>query len=308
MRKIMVIFFSSFYLLMANAQLVPTWPNLNYAGDTLTGHTLDIYLPSGKAKEYPAVVMIYGSAWFNNNGKGEMAKNPATRILLENGFIVIAINHRSSRETRFPGQIQDVKAAIRFARGNADKFGIDTAFIAITGWSSGGHLSALTGTTGHVHLKQVGDKSVDIEGHIGKYLSNSSQVSAVVDWFGPTDFLVMDSCGSSFSHNDAMSPESSLVGGPIQQNKVLCALANPITYVDEKDPPFLIIHGDADPMVPFCESEFLNQALAAKGVQTELVVVPRGGHGPGVENDENDERMILFFKQELAKSGKNSSR
>jgi acetyl esterase/lipase len=301
MRKLFLLLGLVILVQSPHAQLVPKWSNLNYAGDTLTGHTLDIYVPSTKQKQLPVVIMIYGSAWFNNNGKGEVAKNLSAQKLVKNGFIVIAINHRSSKEAIFPAQIQDVKAAIRFVRGNAEKFQIDTTFIGITGWSSGGHLSALAGTSNLVQSKRSGNQSMDIEGHVGHNLSNGSRVDAVVDWFGPTDFLVMDSCGSSFSHNDAMSPESSLVGGPIQDNKELCELANPITYVDEHTPPFLIIHGDADPMVPFCESELLNQALAAKGVQTELVVVPRGGHGPGVDIDENAERLIQFFKQELSK-------
>ncbi|PWT71466.1 MAG: alpha/beta hydrolase [Bacteroidetes bacterium] len=307
MRRNILILISTLFLQGAKSQLVPKWSNLNYAGDTLLGHTLDIFVPSTKANQFPVVVMIYGSAWFNNNGKGEIARDMVAKKLIQNGFMVIAINHRSSKEAKFPAQIQDVKAAIRFARGNAAKYKIDSSFIAITGWSSGGHLSALAGTSDYVKAKQVGDKSIDVEGRVGQYLASGSQVNAVVDWFGPTDFLVMDSCGSTVSHNDANSPESSLIGGPVQQNKELCALANPITYVDEKNPSFLIIHGDADPMVPLCESVLLNQALAAKGVQTELVVVPKGGHGPGVENDENAERLILFFQQELAKSRKNST-
>jgi acetyl esterase/lipase len=132
----------------------------------------------------------------------------------------------------------------------AADYQIYASFIGITGSSSGGHLAALAGTSGFVKNYAVGSITENIEGNVGPDTMYSSSVSAVVDWFGPTDFLVMDSCGSGLVHNASNSPESSLIGGPIQDNKDKCELANPITYIDANDPPFLILHGDADPLVP----------------------------------------------------------
>src|SRR5690554_5692028 len=122
------------------------WLNLNYAADGKEYHNLDIYLPNTNMPSYKAVVLIYGSAWFGNNLK-QFAFDTFGKQLLESGFAVISINHRSSTDAAYPAQINDVKAAVRFIRGNADKYNIDATFIGITGFSSGGHLASLAGAT-----------------------------------------------------------------------------------------------------------------------------------------------------------------
>jgi acetyl esterase/lipase len=278
-----------------------SWIDLNYAGDTMRYHMLDIYLPEIQKHAYPVVISIYGSAWFGNNLKGSDLPTLG-KALLNAGFAVVTPNHRSSRDSIFPAQINDIKAVIRFIRANADKYQIDTSFIGITGSSSGGHLAAFAGTSGDVKQFTIGSTSADIEGNLGQYTTYGSSVDAVVDWFGPTDFLIMDSCGSSLNHNASNSPESSLIGGPIQDNKDKCALANPITYVDTNDPPFLILHGDKDPLVPYCQSEILFDALQKVKVPSQLILVPNGQHGPGVHEEEYLKMMVGFF---LKESGKN---
>jgi acetyl esterase/lipase len=279
------------------------WLDIDYVGDGIIGHRLDIHLPSKGKGPFPVVITVYGSAWFSNSSKGSVFKERLGQQLLLNGFAVVSINHRSSRDSIFPAQIQDVKAAIRYIRANSGKFNLDNTFIGITGWSSGGHLASLTGSTNGVATHTIQDITMDIEGSLGRYLNTSSKVNAVVDWFGPTDFLLMDQCGSSFSHDDVKSPESSLIGGKIQENPGRCALANPITYIKSKDkeniPAYLIFHGDKDPLVPKCESEKLYEALQARGIKSELVIVQGGAHGPGVMIDLYYDRMIQFFKNEL---------
>ena len=272
----------------------PTWPDISYVNDTLVGHQLDIYLPSQKKESFPVAVVIYGSAWFGNNRKHQSYKlfGPS---LLEAGFAVAAINHRSSREAIFPAQIHDVKAAVRFLRGNAEQYSLDTSFVAAVGNSSGGHLSAFLGTSGGIIQHSVGSEIVAIEGSLGDYLEMNSFVDAVVDWYGPTTFLVMDSCGSRMNHNAADSPESTLIGGPIQDHKDRCALANPVSYVDANDPPFLIIHGDADPLVPHCQSEILHQALKQYNVPNKLVIVPGAKHGSGLHEPRYFKKMTDFL-------------
>ncbi|MEO5582194.1 MAG: prolyl oligopeptidase family serine peptidase, partial [Saprospiraceae bacterium] len=133
-----------------------------------------------------------------------------------------------------------------------------------------------------------------------------------MDWFGPTDFLIMDQCGSSFSYDDQKSPESSLIGGKIQDNPDRCVLANPITYIKnvckENFPTFLIIHGDKDPLVPDREREKLYAALQSRGIGSELIMVPGGAHGPGVMINTYFARMIGFFKNELKASIKSKTK
>ncbi|MFD2522441.1 prolyl oligopeptidase family serine peptidase [Emticicia soli] len=280
------------------------WLDIDYVGDNIIGHKLDIHLPKNGKAPYPVVIAIYGSAWFSNSAKEETFKVGLGQKLLENGFAVVNVNHRSSSDAIFPAQIYDIKAAIRFIRANSREFALDDSFIGVTGWSSGGHLTALTGTTNSTKTDKIGGLAIDIEGSVGKHTDQSSHINAAVDWFGPTDFLIMDKCGSSFSHNEAKSPESSLIGGAIQENAAKVALANPISYVNKNNPPFLIFHGDKDPLVPDCQSKKLYEKLQKERVQSELVIIAGGGHGPGVMIDKYYSQMTAFFEQEMKKTKK----
>lgn len=277
-----------------------SWENISYAGDTLVSHRMDIFIPEISKASYPAVMIIYGSAFFGDDMK-QNAYNIFGKSLLKRGFAVITVNHRSSRDAIFPAQIQDIKAAIRYIKGNGEKYQIDTSFVGITGYSSGGHLSAMAGTSGSVKTMTINSESADIEGKLGDYLSYSSSVDAVVDWFGPVDFQTMDSCGSTMVHDAPDSPESIFIGAPIQDNDDLCALANPISYVDSNDPPFLIFHGDADPLVPHCQSEELHKALKNAGVPSQFVLVSEAGHGPGLFKKQYFTMMCDFFQSAYSK-------
>src|SRR5690606_32303406 len=185
------------------------WLDLNYANDNHVYHNLDIRLPNIDKPKYKAIIVIYGSAWFANNMK-QMGFQAIGQPLLDSGFAVISINHRSSGDAMYPAQINDVKAAIRFIRANADTYNIDASFIGITGFSSGGHLASLAGTTNGVKTFTVGEKTVDIEGDLGNYTPVSSDVDAVVDWFGPIDFARMENCTTT-THDK--SPEAALIKG-----------------------------------------------------------------------------------------------
>ena len=276
-----------------------SWTDVDYVGDRQVGHLLDIHLPLVKKESYPVIICIYGSAWFSNSAKSATFQTGIGQHLLKNGFAVVSVNHRSSRAAKFPAQIQDVKAAIRFIRVNAPSFSLDASFIGITGWSSGGHLSAFAGTTSRKKSFEKEGRKIDLEGNLGQHIDVGSHVDAVVDWYGPTDFLIMDECGSTLVHNDPHSPESTLVDGPIQENKPAVALANPITYVTEDNPPFLIFHGNDDPLVPHCQSEKLHAQLQQTGVESELVIIDKGKHGPGVMIEKYYQQMTGFFKKQF---------
>ena len=273
------------------------WKDLNYAGDGESYHTLDIYSPNSTNKKSPLILTIYGSAWKSNRSKAsKYIKKSLIKPLVEAGFAVASINHRSSTDALFPAQIHDVKAAIRFLRGNAEEYKIDPSFVGVTGSSSGGHLAAMAGTTSHNKM---------MEGNIGSFLNYDSHVNAVVDWFGPTDFLLMDICGSKMVHDAVNSPESKLIGGAIQENKEKASAANPINYISSKTPPFLIIHGMVDLTVPYCQSKVLKMALERANIESELISVRDGGHGKNVFIDKYKVEMVNFFLKNLKLKNEN---
>lgn len=297
MKRFLVSMCLSLAVLVSLAQTT-RWTDISYVNDTLVGHKLDIYLPDSCLTKYKVVVLIYGSAWFANNMK-QMAFQAMGKPLLDAGFAVVSINHRSSGDAKFPAQINDVKAALRFIRAHAGEYKFDTSFVGITGFSSGGHLSSLAGTTNGVRKYKVGDTEMDIEGDLGDCTSYSSRVDAVVDWFGPIDMTRMENCSTT---KGADSPEAALIGGVPSEHLDALALLNPMTYIDENDPEFLVIHGDADPVVPYCQSVFFTDALKAKGLLDDFISVPQGQHGPVTFNEQTFNRMVEFFKKQSAKN------
>lgn len=252
---------------------------------------LDLYTPAGRGEAaWPAVVWIHGGAWRQGS------KDSATQAmgLVHRGYAVASISYRLSQEARFPAQIHDAKAAVRWLRARASRYGIDPERIGVWGPSAGGHLAALLGTSGGVE---------ELEGGVGPFPGVSSRVQAVVNYFGPTDFLQMDahSISGRIVHDAPDSPESQLIGAPIRERPDLAARANPITYVSPGDPPFLIVHGDEDPLVPLHQSQILHEALERAGVESELYAVVGGGHGSGGEfgTAELFERVAAFFDKHL---------
>lgn len=287
----------------ANLNVSEKWTDIDYAGDGLQGHKMDIYLPKdANNAPFPVIIYIGGSAWTSNNVKGIAAGRGG--IFLDKGFAVAGVNHRSSGEAKFPAQINDIKGAVRFLRANASKYKLDPNFIGIIGDSSGGHLAALMGTSGSVKEYTIGEKTLNIEGNVGDNLKESSSVEAVVDLFGPTVFYKMNSqrISGGMEHDAANSPESSLIGGPIQENHDLCDLANPLTYIDANDPAFLIIHGDRDALVPLGQSILLRDALTEKKVKNEMFTVEGAGHEDArIFSPPYSDKMVEFFTQEKDK-------
>lgn len=275
----------------------PDFADINYAGDDLEGHKLDIYLPKDGKEKHPLVVVIYGSAWFANNAKA-WGFQSVGKPLVDAGYAVASINHRSSPEAKYPAQINDVKGAIRHLRANADKYGLDTSFVGITGYSSGGHLSAMAGVTNDVKSRTAGELTIDVEGNIGGNLDQSSNVDAVVDWFGPVDMARMENCETV---KGADSPEAVLIGGAPADNMDMVALISPITYISETTAPMVVIHGNADPVVPYCQSVFFSDALKEAGKLEQFITVENGQHGPVTFNDDTMKAMVEFFDSKSKK-------
>lgn len=271
----------------------PDFVDINYAGDDLEGHKLDIYLPKDGKEKHPLIVVIYGSAWFSNNFKNA-AYMSLGKPLTDAGYAVACINHRSSGDAKYPAQINDVKGAIRHLRANAEKYGLDTSFLGITGFSSGGHLSAMAGVTNDMKTRTVGDVTIDIEGNIGGNLDQSSAVDAVVDWFGPVDMARMENCETV---KGADSPEAALIGGAPAENMDMVALISPITYISESTAPMLVIHGNADNVVPFCQGKYFSEELKKAGKLDKFIPVEGGQHGPVTFNEETFKEMVDFFNK-----------
>ena len=268
----------------ADMSKVSVLRDIEYVPDGHERQKLDLYLPREASKDTnrPLIVWVHGGAWKGGSKDG----CPAVRFT-NDGYVVASINYRLSRHAIFPAQIRDCKAAIRWLRANAGKHGIDPNRIGVWGASAGGHLVALLGTAGDVNDFEVGPNA-----------GVSSRVQAVCDFFGPTDFTRMSSFPGMMDHDAANSPESQLVGGAIQENKDKVQRANPITYVTKDDPPFLIVHGDKDPLVPHNQSELLRDALKAAGVDVTLYTVQGGGHG-GFKDPQVDVLVAEFFDKHL---------
>ena len=243
---------------------------------------LDLYLPREAKAPLPLVVWIHGGAWLGGN-----RRNPPALSFVSSGYAIASISYRLSHEAIFPAQIHDCKAAIRSLRANANKYGLDPDRIGVWGSSAGGHLVALLGTSGDVR---------ELEGDVGT-IGVSSRVQAVCDWFGPTDFLKMGK--NAIDHDAPDSPEAKLIGGPIRQNKQKVTAANPISYVTQDDPPFLIMHGDKDDVVPINQSQLLHEALKKAGVPVTCETVEGAGHG--FRGQEHIERVRRFFDEHLKK-------
>ncbi|WP_459193203.1 alpha/beta hydrolase fold domain-containing protein [Halosimplex sp. J119] len=247
---------------------------------------LDLYLPDDRPEPTPVVIWIHGGA-FRHGSRADVG--PARRQV-ERGYAVASVDYRLSGTATFPAQIRDCKAAVRWVRANAGAYALDADRIAAWGASAGGHLAALVGTTGD-------DASF---GEPDDYPDHSAAVRAVCDYFGPTDFLSMNEAGSEQDHEAPDSPESELIGGPIHEHPDRVERADPATYVDGDEPPFLIVHGSEDPIVPHDQSVSLRDALRDAGSPVSLHTVAGAGHG-GFEDPDVDRLVDDFFDEQIGR-------
>ena len=263
--------------------------NIPYADTQNPRQMLDLILPrqrNANQQPLPVIVWIHGGAWL-----GGSKDNGAQRIgsFVSTGqFAGVAVGYRLSHEAKWPAQILDCKAAIRWIRGNAKKYHLDVTNIAVYGTSAGGHLSAMLG---------VSADNPQLEGRLGKYTHHTSRVSCVIDFFGPTALLMMDDHPGSITHNAPDSPESRLIGKPIQQALELSRQASPVAHVSQGDAPHLIVHGTLDQLVPFHQSTLFHTALKQAGVPSTLITVRGGQHG--VSGRFLNKRIKQFLQRHL---------
>ncbi|MFA5801626.1 MAG: alpha/beta hydrolase [Thermoleophilia bacterium] len=264
--------------------------DVTYCDAGSTALKMDVYYPKTMNGPAPAVMYVHGGGWTQGD-KNEGAGATAIPSLVDAGFLVVSINYRLAPDDKFPAQIEDAKCAVRYLRANAALNSIDPDRIGAWGGSAGGHLVSLLGVT---------DGSEGFEG-TGGYADQSSRVQAVVDMFGPSDLM------KEFSGGAIGRALGTQVFGTSDQGSDILAQASPVTHVSADDPPFLILHGAKDDLVPPEQSQELYDRLKAAGVPATLVMVENAGHGFRPDGgqisptrQELAKMIVEFFRKELA--------
>lgn len=270
------------------ASVAPTYADLAYA-TVSDAQKLDLYIPTTGSGPFPVVIMVHGGG-FMMGDKSDGAGLTGVDQLLAAGYAVASINYRLSSEAIYPAQINDAKAAVRFLRANAAMYQLNSDKFGAWGASAGGNLVALLGTTCGVQ---------ELEGAELGNADQSSCVQAVIDWFGPIDFLKMDEqftgTACPVNHNDATSPESMLVGAAIQTVPDLVATTNPMNYITTDDAPFFIQNGTADCNIPPVQNKNLADALSKVIGADNVTYISLEGAGHGGSQFETTDNLNLVI-------------
>jgi acetyl esterase/lipase len=241
--------------------------NLDYVGNGNPRQMLDLYLPETKTtKPRPLVVYVHGGGW--EGGSKEQA-GVLFDLIKDRDYAGASITYRLTNEAIWPAQIHDCKAAIRALRAHAAENQIDPDKIAVFGISSGGHLVSMLGVSGGVK---------ELEGKLGPNLTQSSRVTCVLDFCGPSNFLTFAGEGTIINVDDPKTGLSKLIGGTVKEKPEIAKSASPVTYITSDDAPFLIIHGDKDNIVRYVQATEFDAALEKAKVPATLITGTGGGH------------------------------
>ena len=267
--------------------------DIEYARVGDTALLLDLYVPA-HAPSPPVIVWVHGGAW-RSGSKGGVPLQP-----LASRYAIASVDYRLSPVAKFPAQAHDLKAAIRFLRAKAGDYRINTDRIAIAGSSAGGHLAALVGVTNGV--KQL-------EGAVGDHRDRSSDVQAIVDFYGPANLTTILKQSTPHGLSVRVPALELLFGGHPDEKTDLAKLASPALHVDPKDPPLMIFHGDQDPQVPINQSHELVGAYKKNGLPATFEVVYGGVHGGKLfftpeQLDQVDAFLASAFKLDSAARAK----
>ena len=245
--------------------------DIPYAGTKNPRQTLDLFIPQeiNKKDNLPLVIWIHGGGWKKGTKKSGHLPHRLPSIVETGKYIGACIGYRLSGEAIWPAQIHDCKAAIRWLYGNANKYRIDTNKIAVWGSSAGGHLASMLGVT---------NKKSEFDGALGNHLDQPCTIHTVLNYYGPSDLLTMNDYPSKIDHNAHDSPESQLLGFPIQEKKNLTKKASPISYTHKIHASFIHFHGTNDLLVPYPQSKIFHQTLKNAGVNSILITLKNGGH------------------------------
>ena len=260
---------------------------------------LDLWLPPAPATDVPAVIFLHGGGWRlgSRHGAGPAyagtSPNPF-ELVAQSGIAVASVDYRLSGEATFPAPLHDAKAAVRWLRARAGEIGVDPQRVPAWGESAGGHLAELVGLT-------AGDASLD--GTIG--IPGTSAVSAVVAWYAPSDIAAV-ATDAGTDPLDASTREAQLLGAPAASVPDLAALASPIRHVTAGAPPILLLHGRADRLISFRQSQRLHAALVAVGADAHLHLYDDADHmwlGSTEAAADALQRTIAFLHQHLDTDG-----
>lgn len=240
---------------------------------------LDLYQPA--ADHAPLLVWLHGGRW----ERGSKERMPLA-ALVDHGYALASLDFRPASIAPFPGQVHEIKAALRFLRAQAARYGYEATRIGILGESSGGHLAALVGTTnGHREL----------EGTLGEHLDTSSDVHAIVSYFGAANLVTILAQSTPYGLGVRTPALKSLLGGLPEENEALARLASPVFHVDAGDPPLLLLHGDQDSQMPINQSHELEGAYEGAGLDAKLIVVHGVGHGDAAFFDRDRTALVAAF-------------
>lgn len=266
-----------------------------YASDGNPLHRLDLYLPSDyqtRRDSLPVIFILHGGGWFTGDKDQDHYMFHGMRwAFLRAGYAICSANYRLSGEAPFPAAIQDGKAALRWLRVHAADYRIDADRVGLWGGSAGGNLVALFGTS-------AGEPAFEV----GEYREESTRVRAVCDFCGKTDLATLIADNPERDKIPLAKEIDQYIGGPIAENREIAVAASPITYVTADDPPFLIVHGDADPVNDYRHAVVFYEKLKAAGVPVTLVTLPETPHdGPAFVSEETRRTVIEFFDLYLKK-------
>jgi acetyl esterase/lipase len=286
LRRLSVIAFAFCFVvpLHAGETKIKTEKKIVYGKGDDVDLELDLAMPAEGKGPFPAVVCIHGGGWRAGN---RQQLTGLTETLAKNNFVAVTISYRFAPKYKFPCQIEDCKASVRWLRANADKYQINPDKIGCIGFSAGAHLCCLLGSA---------DEKAGLEGKGGNP-KQSSKVQAVVSFFGPTDFAEKN--WGQDVENIFLIP---FLGGTYEEKKEVYRKASPLTYCNKDCPPFLFFHGTKDPLVGLEQSEKMMTALKKVGVSAELVTMTGDGHGWGGEKmTKTLNQTVRFFEEKLRK-------
>ncbi len=280
-----LLFATSLFAQRAQLDTIDARRDLPYAGTDNPRQKLDLFLPKKRADEKPrpVIVFIHGGGWQKGDKAGGF-RNVA-RFVESGDYAGVSIGYRLSGEAKWPAQVYDCKAAIRWIRAHAKEHNLDPERIGVWGASAGGHLVSLLGTSGGVK---------ELEGDLGSHTAESSRVTCVVNFFGPENFMTML---PPQAHGNATGAIGALFGGSLSEKTADAKAASPVTHVTADDPPIFTAHGTKDPLVPFAQAQELDAALKKAGVPHLLMEMTGAGHG--FRSAELDARIAQFFDLHL---------
>ncbi|MGC9422873.1 alpha/beta hydrolase fold domain-containing protein [Vibrio sp.] len=255
---------------------------------TVNGKTLalDLYLPH-QQQAAPLLVWVHGGAWMRGSKDEFFTKNGRlANTLLKQGYAVAVVNYRLSSEATFPAPVADINDAINYLMVHRQNFSLKSDRVVMMGRSAGAHLAMLVATS------NTYDSGFYLAGHEPRY-----KVSAVVDFFGPSDLVELKGNSGAIDHDAPDSSQAKMLGKSPREDAELAKWASPTTYINNTTPPFIIFHGLNDTTVPYSQSEYLKSVLDGYGIENHLYLVDGAHHGDPIFDTDLYVTQVLDFIQ-----------